>query len=77
MQFGHLTEMETVDCKCDRQREQAWTPEQGPEKEPPVLDAFDAASPVGRLTAIGPEYIAVQTRYGLVERGESIVINHF
>ena len=44
MQGGYLAEMKTVDGKCDRQWEQAWTPEQSPEKEPPVLDAFDAAN---------------------------------
>ena len=45
MQLDHLTEMEAVDGKCDRQREQAWAAEQSPEKEPPVLDAFNAADP--------------------------------
>jgi len=34
--------MEAVDRECDRQGEQARTREQGPEKEPPVLDAFNA-----------------------------------
>jgi len=43
MQLDHLAEVEAVDGKCDREREQARTPEEGPEKEPPVLDAFDAA----------------------------------
>ena len=45
MQSSYLTEMESVDGKCNCQGEQAWTPEQSPEKEPPVLDAFDAAEP--------------------------------
>ena len=45
MQFGYLAKMEAVDGECDRQWEQARTPEQSPEKEPPVLDAFDAAEP--------------------------------
>jgi hypothetical protein len=43
MQFGHLAEMETINGKCDRQRKQAQTAEQGPEEEPPIMDAFDAA----------------------------------
>jgi len=43
MQRDHLAEVETVDGKCDRQWEQARTPEESPEKKPPVLDAFDAA----------------------------------
>ena len=45
MQLSHPAEMKAVDCKCDRQWEKAWTPEQGPEKKPPVLDAFDTADP--------------------------------
>ena len=45
MQFGYLAKMEAVDGECDRQREQAWTPEQGQEKEPPVLNALNAADP--------------------------------
>ena len=43
MQGNYLAEMKAADCECDRQGEQAWAPEQSPEKEPPVLDAFDAA----------------------------------
>ena len=43
MQFSYLSEMKAVDGECDRQRKQTGTPEQGPKKEPPVLDAFDAA----------------------------------
>jgi hypothetical protein len=43
MQFGHLAEMETINGKCDRQRKQARTAEQGPEEEPSIVDAFDAA----------------------------------
>ena len=42
MQLGHLAEMKAVDGQRDRQREQPGTPEQRPEKEPPVVDAFDA-----------------------------------
>jgi len=42
MQFSHPAKMEAVDRECDRQGEQARTREQGPEKEPPVLDAFNA-----------------------------------
>ena len=45
MPFNHLAEMEAIDGKRDHQREETRTPEQGPEKESPVLDAFDAADP--------------------------------
>jgi hypothetical protein len=44
VQFGHLAKMEAHDGQRDRQWEQAWTPEQGPEKEPPVLDTFNTAN---------------------------------
>ena len=40
-----MAEMKAIDCECDREREQARTPEQGPEKELPILDAFNAANP--------------------------------
>jgi len=40
VQSCHLAEMETVDSQGDCQQEQARTPEQSPEKELPVLDAF-------------------------------------
>lgn len=43
MKLDYLAEMETIDGKCDRQGEQAWTTEQSPEKESPIMDAFDAA----------------------------------
>lgn len=37
MQLGRLAEMEAVDGECNRQGKQAWTPEQGSEKEPPTI----------------------------------------
>jgi hypothetical protein len=43
MQFSHLAKMEAVDRECDRQGEQAWTMEKRPEKETPILNAFDAS----------------------------------
>jgi hypothetical protein len=43
MERGNLAEMKAVDCERDCQREEARTPEQGPGKEPPVLNAFAAA----------------------------------
>ena len=43
MQFSHTAEVEAIDGKCDRQREEPRTMQQGPEEEPPILDAFDAA----------------------------------
>ena len=45
MHLNHLAEMEAHDGQRDGQWEQARTPEQGPEKELPVLDAFNAADP--------------------------------
>ena len=41
MQLDHLTEMEAVDGKCNCHSVEMRTPEQGPEKERPVMDAFD------------------------------------
>ena len=38
-----LAEMKAIDGQGDGQREEAGAFEQGPEKEPPVLDAFGAA----------------------------------
>ena len=43
MQFSHPAKMEAVDRECDRQGEQAWTMEKRPEKETPILNAFDAS----------------------------------
>jgi hypothetical protein len=37
MQLRHAAEVETVDGKCDRKGEQAWTQKQRPEKQSPVL----------------------------------------
>ena len=45
MQGDHLAEMETHDGQCDCQGEQARPPEDGPEKEPPIVDALDTAEP--------------------------------
>jgi hypothetical protein len=36
--------METVDSQGDRHREQTRTPEQSPEKELPILDAFGSTN---------------------------------
>ena len=44
VQSCHLAEMETVDCQGDSQWEQSRTPEQSPEKELPVLDAFSSTN---------------------------------
>ena len=42
MQVSYLAEMKAVDGECDRQGEQPGAPEQSPEKEAPILDAFRA-----------------------------------
>jgi len=44
MHCCHLTEMKAHDCKSDCLGEQTGTFEQGPEKEPPIMGAFDAAN---------------------------------
>jgi len=41
-QRGHLAEMEAVDGQRNGQREQSRAPEQGPEKELPIMHALDA-----------------------------------
>ena len=45
MQGNDLAKMVAINSKCDRQREQTRTPQQRPEKEPPVMNALHAANP--------------------------------
>ena len=44
MKIRNLAEMKTIYCKGDCQWKKTRTPEKGPEKEPPIFDAFDAAN---------------------------------
>ncbi len=41
MQCGYLAEVKAYDGKCNCHREQAWTVEQCPEKEPPIFKTFN------------------------------------